>query len=75
MPAVGTEHGGRVLFGGEPTMQNRKWVYCSRSPLGKLDKAWDEAIAKGWIVRSTKDDWKTIFPSAATKQEGFVTEL
>ena len=26
------------------------------------DKAWDEAVAKGWTVVSMKDDWKTIFP-------------
>jgi hypothetical protein len=31
-----------------------------------LDKAWEEAIAKGWIVLSMKEDWKTIFPSAGT---------
>jgi hypothetical protein len=31
-----------------------------------LDKAWEEAIAKGWIVLSTKQDWKAIFPSAGT---------
>ncbi len=28
---------------------------------GKLDKAWDEAVAKGWTVVSMKDDWATIF--------------
>ena len=28
-----------------------------KSHIGKLDKAWDEAIAKGWIVVSMKDDW------------------
>jgi hypothetical protein len=32
------------------------------SHVGKLDKAWDEAVAKGWTVVSMKDDWKTIFP-------------
>ena len=25
-------------------------------------KPWDEAVEKGWIVVSMKDDWKTIFP-------------
>jgi phosphoglycolate phosphatase-like HAD superfamily hydrolase len=42
----------------------REWAYDRKSEVGKLDKAWDEAIAKGWIVLSMKDDWKTIFPPA-----------
>ena len=44
----------------------REWAYDRKSRIGTLDKAWDEAIAKGWIVMSMKDDWKTIFPP--TKQ-------
>jgi hypothetical protein len=39
----------------------REWAYDRKSPVGQLDKAWDEAMAKGWIVASMKDDWKTIF--------------
>jgi hypothetical protein len=39
--------------------------YDRKSQIGKLDKAWDEAVAKGWTVVSMKDDWKTIFPAAA----------
>jgi hypothetical protein len=31
--------------------------------MGKLDKAWDEAQAKGWTVVDMKQDWKTVFPS------------
>jgi hypothetical protein len=27
-----------------------------------LDKALDEAQAKGWTVVDLKNDWKTIFP-------------
>ena len=42
----------------------REWAYDRKSHIGKLDKAWDEAIAKGWTVVSMKDDWKTIFPPA-----------
>jgi hypothetical protein len=26
------------------------------------DKGLDEAAAKGWMVVSMKDDWKTVFP-------------
>ena len=45
-----------------------EWAYYRKSPTGTLDKAWDEAIAKGWIVPSMKDHWKTIFPPTGTKQ-------
>jgi hypothetical protein len=41
---------------------SREWAYDRKSHVGKLDKAWDEAIAKGWAVVSMKDDWKTVFP-------------
>ena len=40
----------------------REWAYDRKSDVGRLDKAWDEAVAKGWTVVSMKDDWKTIFP-------------
>src|SRR5262245_14591383 len=40
----------------------REWAYDRKSHVGQLDKAWDEAKAKGWTVVSMKDDWKTIFP-------------
>lgn len=39
----------------------REWAYDRKSPIGKLDKAWDEAVAKGWTVVSMKDDWKRVF--------------
>ncbi len=39
----------------------REWAYDRKSRIGKLDKAWDEASAKGWPVVSMKNDWKTIF--------------
>jgi phosphoserine phosphatase len=40
----------------------REWAYDRKSSVGQLDKAWDEAVAKGWIIVSMKNDWKTIFP-------------
>ena len=46
------------------TDAQREWAYDRQSQVGKLDKAWDEAIAKGWTVVSMKDDWKTIYPSS-----------
>jgi len=42
--------------------EKREWAYDRKSRIGTLDKAWDEAVAKGWPVVSMKDDWKTIFP-------------
>jgi len=42
----------------------REWAYDRKSDVGRLDKAWDEAKAKGWVVVSMKDDWATIFPLA-----------
>ena len=40
----------------------REWAYDRQSHVGQLDKAWDEAVAKGWTVVSMKDDWKSIYP-------------
>ena len=44
------------------TDDKREWAYDRTSSIGKLDKGWDKAVAKGWTVVSMKDDWKTIFP-------------
>jgi phosphoglycolate phosphatase-like HAD superfamily hydrolase len=43
----------------------REYAYDRDSSVGKLDKALDEAIAKGWTVVDMKSDWKTIFPPLA----------
>jgi len=40
----------------------REWAYDRQSHVGKLDKALDEAQAKGWTVVDMKRDWKRIFP-------------
>ncbi|MGZ5849659.1 MAG: HAD family hydrolase [Methyloceanibacter sp.] len=40
----------------------REYAYDRASKVGKLDKALDEANAKGWTVVDMKNDWKTIFP-------------
>ena len=40
----------------------REWAYDRTSAIGKLDKAWDEAVARGWTVVSVAQDWKTVFP-------------
>jgi len=46
------------------TDAEREYAYDRTSHVGKLDKAWDEASAKGWIVVDMKRDWKSIFPAA-----------
>ena len=40
----------------------REWAYDRTSPIGHLDKALDEAQAKGWTVVDMKKDWKIIYP-------------
>ena len=44
------------------TDAEREWAYDRTSSVGKLDKALDEAKAKGWTVVDMKKDWKRIFP-------------
>ena len=41
----------------------REYAYDRKSKVGKLDKALDEAIAKGWVVVDMKHDWKIVFPA------------
>jgi phosphoserine phosphatase len=48
----------------------REWAYDRQSPIGRLDKALDEAKAKGWIVVDMKKDWKRIFLSLSEKEQG-----
>jgi len=40
----------------------REYAYDRRSQIGRLDKAWDEAVERGWTVVSMQRDWKRIFP-------------
>jgi phosphoglycolate phosphatase-like HAD superfamily hydrolase len=39
----------------------REYAYDRKSNVGKLDRAWDEAKKRNWIVVSMKSDWKKIF--------------
>lgn len=43
------------------TDAEREWAYDRQSHIGKLDKALDEANAKGWTVADMKRDWKHVF--------------
>jgi phosphoglycolate phosphatase-like HAD superfamily hydrolase len=44
------------------TDAQREWAYDRQSSIGRLDKALDEANAKGWTVVDMKRDWKKIYP-------------
>ena len=55
-------HGPRLMLLVHHTDAEREYSYDRNSQVGKLDKALDEAMAKGWIVVDMKKDWKTIFP-------------
>jgi phosphoglycolate phosphatase-like HAD superfamily hydrolase len=57
--------GARLMLLVHHTDAEREVAYDRTSSIGKLDKALDEAHAKGWLVASMKDDWKTIFPPLA----------
>jgi heat shock protein HslJ len=43
------------------TDTEREWAYDRQLSIGKLDKALDEATAKGWVVVDMKNDWKRVF--------------
>jgi hypothetical protein len=39
----------------------REYAYDRASKVGRLDKAWDEAVAKGWTVVDMRNDWNRVF--------------
>jgi hypothetical protein len=45
------------------TDTEREYAYDRDSPVGKLDKALDEAEQRGWTVVDMKRDWRTVFAS------------
>jgi hypothetical protein len=53
--------GPRLMLLVHHTDAQREYAYDRNSSVGRLDKALDEANAKGWTVVSMKDDWKKIF--------------
>ena len=57
--AAGT--GARFMGLVHHTDAEREWAYDRKSYVGRLDKAWDEANAKNWIVVDMKKDWKRVF--------------
>jgi phosphoglycolate phosphatase-like HAD superfamily hydrolase len=43
------------------TDAEREWAYDRQSHIGRLDRAWDEATARGWTIVDMKRDWKKVF--------------
>jgi phosphoglycolate phosphatase-like HAD superfamily hydrolase len=58
--AVGS--GARFMGLVHHTDAEREYAYDRKSDSGRLDKALDEANAKGWSVVDMRADWRTIFP-------------
>ena len=54
--------GSRFMLLVHHTDAEREWAYDRHSPVGRLDKALDEAQRRGWTVVDMKKDWKQIFP-------------
>ena len=54
--------GARLALLVHHTDGKREWAYDRESHIGRLDKALDEARAKGWTVVDMKNDWKQIYP-------------
>ena len=55
--------GARLMMLVHHTDAEREFAYDRKSSIGRLDKALDEANAKGWIVVDMKKNWKAIFQS------------
>jgi phosphoglycolate phosphatase-like HAD superfamily hydrolase len=55
-------NGARLMALVHHTDAEREYAYDRQSHFGKLDKALDEANAKGWTVVNMKNDWKKVFP-------------
>jgi phosphoglycolate phosphatase-like HAD superfamily hydrolase len=45
------------------TDADREYAYDRNSHIGRLDKALDEAKARGWTVVDMKRDWNRVFPA------------
>ena len=58
--AAGT--GGRFMGLVHHTDGEREYAYDRQSHIGRLDKALDEATARGWTVVDMKRDWRAVFP-------------
>jgi hypothetical protein len=53
--------GARLCLLVHHTDPEREWAYDRTSSVGRLDKALDEAKARGWMVVDMQKDWKRVF--------------
>jgi phosphoglycolate phosphatase-like HAD superfamily hydrolase len=44
------------------TDPKREWAYDRSSAVGRLDRALDQAVARGWTVVDMRRDWLEVFP-------------
>jgi phosphoglycolate phosphatase-like HAD superfamily hydrolase len=51
------------------TDAKREWAYDRQSPIGKLDKALDEAKSRGWTIVDMAAEWRRIYPFEAATPE------
>src|SRR5258706_8290989 len=65
-----TASGGGPRFAGivHHTDADREYAYDRQSRIGRLDRALDEAAAKGWAVVDMKRDWNKVFPAGGKDQ-------
>jgi hypothetical protein len=54
--------GRRLMLLVHHTDEAREWAYDRESHVGRLDKALDEANAKGWTLVDMKRDWRVVYP-------------
>jgi hypothetical protein len=40
----------------------REWAYDRESPVGRLDKALEEAGKEGWTVVDMAREWRVVYP-------------
>jgi phosphoserine phosphatase len=53
--------GDRLMMLSHHTDDRREWAYDRRSAIGRLDRALDEARARGWVIVDMKRDWARVF--------------
>jgi phosphoglycolate phosphatase-like HAD superfamily hydrolase len=54
--------GARLMAIVHHTDAEREYAYDRQSQVGKLDKAWDEGVKRGWTIVDMKTDWAAVFP-------------
>jgi hypothetical protein len=60
--AAGT--GARFMGLVHHTDAEREWAYDRKSHVGRLEKAWNEAVRHGWTVTNMKTEWKKVLRSS-----------